>query len=347
MAIQVEIIFDEEQHMKHPPYHLRTNKAVDRLFLVNILRAFGAGKDFSNFTYYSLAGPFLEDLRVMDHFIPEMKLVSLESNSQTWERQKFNQFCSRLELKNCTLSDFFTHDYSASPYDVFWLDFTDLKFERFNEFQRVLRSVLPNSVVRITLRAEPEVNIDSLEDRLPEKEYFGLRKELEQSFENEFDLVLSPQIDLSNAFEKTTVFASLVQEMIKTAASQALDNPGSEVDFLPVQCTRYNDNTQMVSVTGIVCTRADIQAIRIKLEAIPFTNFGWEECHKINVPALTVKERLHLEKHLPIPTGQNAGDILFEALGYMIDNGAKRSKLQLTHYAECHREYPKFVQISI
>ena len=51
--------------MRHPPYHLRTNKAVDRLLLVELLRVLEANG--GPFSYYSLGGPFLEDLRVMDH----------------------------------------------------------------------------------------------------------------------------------------------------------------------------------------------------------------------------------------------------------------------------------------
>src|SRR5690606_702529 len=125
--------------MKHPPYHLRINKAVDRLLFVDVLRAVGSASNYSDFTYYSLAGPFLEDLRIMDHFFPDMKLVSLEIDRDTWKRQKFNQFCSRLDLRRTDVADFLTHDYKPHTHDVFWLDYTDLKFARFDELQFLLR----------------------------------------------------------------------------------------------------------------------------------------------------------------------------------------------------------------
>jgi hypothetical protein len=60
-----------------------------------------------------------------------------------------------------------------------------------------------------------------------------------------------------------------------------------------------------------------------------------------------MKERLKLENLLPIPNGQNAGEILFQALAYLIDWSEDRSKLALKQYADYHREYPNFVRISI
>ena len=102
--------------VRHPAYHLRTNKAVDRLLLVDVLREIGADRTF---TYYSLAGPFLEDLRVMDHFFPDMRLVSFEQDTDTYLRQSFHQFNSRITLHHRALGDFLTHNYEPGVQDVF------------------------------------------------------------------------------------------------------------------------------------------------------------------------------------------------------------------------------------
>ncbi len=330
--------------MKHPPYHLRTNKAVDRLLLAEIIRALGP--NYEEFTYYSLAGPFLEDLRVIDHFFPEIRIVSLESNEQTFKRQEFNRFSSRIELLHTTLADFLIHLYSPGTRDIFWLDYTDLKYQRFDEFQHVLKLVPPGSVIRITLRAEPEIDLDSLEDKLSEEELRRVREEIEKTFTEEFDKVL-PHSSENSAFLKPTKFARMVQLMVRRAASTALDTTGNTVDYLPVQSTYYNDNTQMISVTGIVCLRTEMERTREKLKSVRRVDFDWGEPHRIDIPALSVKERLHLERHLPVASNQDAGEVLWQALQYMIDQSVNRSKRQLAHYADCHREYPNFIRISI
>jgi hypothetical protein len=342
---QPVVDFYEEEKMRHPPYHLRTNKAVDRLLLVEVLRALGP--DHGEFTYYSLAGPFLEDLKVMDHFFPDMKLVSLESNEQTYQRQKFHQFNSRVELQNKTLADFLTHDYESGVRDVFWLDHTDLTYPRFTQFQDVLKKVPVGSVVRITLRAEPEIDLESLKERLTNEEIERLQEKSEKAFRDEFDKVW-PHSTLSGHFLSDKPFARMVQLMVRRAASEALEIAGNKVEYLPIQSTRYNDNTQMLSVTGIVCLRGHKIETCEQLKAVRFADFEWaKEPTLINIPALSVKERLHLEHLLPVAENKDVGEELLQALGYMIDNGRKTSKQQLSHYADYHRDYPNFVRISI
>lgn len=329
--------------MKHPPYHLRTNKVVDRLLLVDVLRALGP--NYNQFTYYSLAGPFLEDLRVIDHFFPEIKLVSLESSTHTYKRQLFHKFNRHIDLRQRTLADFLAHDYEPGARDIFWLDYTDLKYTRFGEFQAVLDLVPDGSVVRITLRAQPELDLDMLRNRISDEELSRLTQQLQQTFEEEFQRVLPHPVP--TAFGSPTEFARLVQGMVRRAASTALDTSGSTRDFLPVQSTRYNDQTQMLTITGIVVRRDQLDVTREQLKSVRFVDFDWGEPMLVNIPALSVKERLYVEHHLPVEAGTDAGEVLYAALEYMIDESAKRSKQQLAQYADYYREYPHFVRISM
>lgn len=329
--------------MKHPAYQLRTNKSVDRLLFADILRKLDL--NCRDYTYYSLGGPFLEDLRVMDHFFPEMRLVSLESNKQTYKRQVFNKFSSRLELLNTTLADFLLHEYSPATKDIFWLDYTDLTYRRLEEFQTVLTKVLPDSVVRITLRAEPEITLTSIQDSISAEELERLKTLLTKDFNERFDKFLSRPVD-GDTFTKLSLFPQLIQGIIKIAASQALDKIGSAVDFIPVQTTCYDDGTQMISVTGVICNRNDIEATRDKFSSILFPNLDWHNPDRIDIPALSLKERLCLEPYIPVTPDQDAGEELYKILDYMIDNTTMKSKQQLSHYAACHRNYPNYLRVS-
>lgn len=330
--------------MKHPPYHLRTNKAVDRLLLVDIVRALKSTSNYSEFTYYTLAGPFLEDLRVMDHYFPQMRLVSLESNAQTYRRQRFHQFTSRIVLLLQSMTDFLARTYVPGEKDMFWLDYTDLKYPHLVDFQVVLKNAPLGSLVRITLRAEPELDLDPLKGRVSDEELKRVKEQLEEAFKDEFLRVLPHEgVD---AFASLRDYARMVQLMVRRAASTALDTSGSKRDFLPIQSTRYNDHTQMLSVTGIICNRTEIAATRINLGSVHFANFDWEEPTEVNIPALSTKEQLHLEAYLPVPDGIDAGEWLFPLLGYRIHDTTKSSKLQLSYYADHHREYPNFVRVA-
>ena len=86
--------------MRHPPYHLRVNKAIDRFLLVEILDILKRHcDDISDYTYYGFGGPFLEDCKLIHNRYREIKIVSIEKNEQTFKRQRFHQFSKNLELR--------------------------------------------------------------------------------------------------------------------------------------------------------------------------------------------------------------------------------------------------------
>ena len=65
---------------------------------------------------------------------------------------------------------------------------------------------------------------------------------------------------------------------------------------------------------------------------------------EINVPNLSIKERLHLEAYLP----KNSERIsrLLSRIGYRIENSAKRNEAALQQYVRYHRHYPMLGKVS-
>ena len=130
--------------------------------------------------------------------------------------------------------------------------------------------------------------------------------------------------------------------MLEIAAQQALPASGESV-FQLLNSSYYRDSLQMLSVTGIVCNKNKVSEIRQWFENWEFTNLKWAPPHKIDVPILSVKERLHLERYLP--TGDPTGSALSEVLDYSIDGDEKHEKLK--QYEEYYRYYPYFARVSI
>ena len=110
---------------------------------------------------------------------------------------------------------------------------------------------------------------------------------------------------------------------------------------------RYDDHTQMLSVTGVVSKRTEIAALRETLKSVRFANFDWSKPDQINIPALSTKERHKLERLLPLDKEVEAGGALYAELGYFIDNSEAATKRQLAQYADYHREHPQFVRIAV
>ena len=153
--------------MRHPPYHLRVNKAIDRFLLIEILEILKTHCQMSDYTYYGFGGPFLEDFRLIHSRCPEIKIVSIERDEDTFKRQKFHRFSKILDLK-CEDFASFVADFSSIGREIFWLDYTGLELGNFEEFGSILQKVSEKSVVKITMRSEPpsmELTSENLEEK--------------------------------------------------------------------------------------------------------------------------------------------------------------------------------------
>ncbi len=319
--------------MKHPPYHLRVNKAIDRFLLVEILDILKKRCEISDYTYYGFGGPFLEDCRLIHNHCPEIKIVSIEKNEQTFKRQKFHRFSKNLDLRREDFASFLA-EFSSSGREIFWLDYTDLKWEHFDDFMDVLGKVSENSVVKITIRSEPSLNASSSnEDR--DKEWEDFRQKYGQ---------ILPASAQQKDIEKPSLFVKLLQEMCKIASQEILPASGQSV-FQLLNSSHYNDQIQMLSITGMVCNKSEVSEIRKWFKDWEFRNLDWDAPRRIDLPILSIKERLHLEKYLP--TKKRTGCFLSRALGYRIDDTNPKHLEKLRQYEEFYQYYPYFARLSI
>lgn len=312
--------------MKHPPYHLRMNKAVDRFILIDILKNIGKIYDLSKYTYYGFGGPFLEDCKLINQYCPEINLVSIENNKQTLCRQKFHRFTRKLTLKQINCHDFIAN-FECTGNEIFWLDYTDLTFSRFNEFESLLLKSNIGTIVRITLRAD--VGSSSPEE------------DVEAKFRKEF-LELLPA-DFSTKSLRYGEFHHTVQQMLQIASEKVFSIP-SGPKFQILNSTYYNDGTKMISLTGIVCDNSDKLKISKQFSKWKFSNLNWRCPDRIDVPILSTKERLKLESKLPNKS-KCIGKQLHNSLGYKISDSEKDTIHCLEQYADFCRFYPTFAKI--
>ena len=98
----------------------------------------------------------------------------------------------------------------------------------------------------------------------------------------------------------------------------------------------------MFTLTGVVCSRKQVDEVQRPFQDWQFSNLDWSEPKRIDVPILSTKERLHLQEHLPC--GEHAGRVLREALGYLIDDDRQKTEDRLKQYADFHRYAPYFMR---
>ena len=329
--------------MKHPAYHLRPNKAIDRVLLLKIMERLDPEGGLSGHTYFGFGGPFLDDVRLIAQQFPAMKCVSIERDVETHKRQQFHMNTKNLTLIQDDLASYLKQDFAADTPCIFWLDYTDLRLSHIEEFMELLQLVGPESIVKVTVPAQaenPSVAAAELLGRA--KTAKDLREAWIDKFQRKFHdylpgRVMECDLDKSNC-------PPLVQGMFQIAAQKALPAHGGSV-FQLVHSCRYADGAQMLTLTGVVCEQDKRPAIVERFREWRHSNTDWQEPEQIDVPDLSVKERLLLEKHLPAHA--ETGETLRRALGYDIDKDQDTSERKLRQYQEFYQFYPLFAKVTV
>jgi len=319
--------------VKQPAYHLRPNKAVDRLTLIDAIKRTAAlTEDISDYTYYGLGGPYLEDFRLLYEFYPEIKLISIEDNDEIFKRQKFHVPChsKHMRLEKTDFKSFLARYDGNNEKSIFWLDYIGLTYGHFEDFMVLLEKVSPNSLIKITLRCEPSDYVG--------KDGADAAKKKEE-FQAEFQAVLPrPDDEPPTTFAE---FAVLIQDMIRIATQRTLSSE-TPLKFVPLSSFCYADGVGMFTLTGIVCSRTEEAKVKRTFRTWHLRNLNWDKPRIIDVPTLSTKERLHLQRRLPCKI--NAGRVLHRALGYLIEDDAPRTEEKLQQYAQFHRYFPYFMK---
>ena len=316
--------------MKHPAYHLRPNKMAERFVFIEAIRRLErlSAEGLADYTYHGLGGPYLEDFRLLYEFCPDIGMVSIEIDGETYKRQDFHLPCSDVQLINSDLGSFIANYNPGNTKSVFWLDYTGLEYNHFDEFKALLGLVVEGSMVKVTLRCEPRDYGAIRNNRV--------RRRKADEFRAKFGNVMpAPSADPPRRLED---FASLLQGMLRVAAAQALPPTATTLTFVPVSSFCYSDGTGMFTLTGIVCDSSRRGTIQQVFADWAFANLTWSPPGLIDVPVLSTKERLHLQRLLP--SGSPTGAALRQALGYLIDDDVPKTETALEQYVAFHRYSP-------
>lgn len=330
--------------MSGPPYHLRKNKAADRFALIEAIRRLPIlGTDLNNYTYFSLGGPYLEDMRQIYEFCPEIRMVSIEERGEVRCRQRFHMPCRNIRIVESDLSSFIT-TFEPERESIFWLDYTGLDISNFDDFIRLLRKVFEGSLIKITLKANPMDYWIFPPHRTPHSRPIKRREGKISEFRNMFERVL-PHPDEYPSWQNQD-FANLLKQMLRIAFEEALPAETTDLTFRPISSFYYTDTTPMFTFTGIKWPRGEIQDLYEIFGDWEFADLTWDIESKpkhIDIPDLSTKERLHLQEFLPCDAAR--GTTLRDALGHLIhdrDDGTTEASLE--QYAAFHRYFPYFLR---
>lgn len=338
--------------MRHPPYNLKVNKEADRAVMIETIRRALAAFQYSerDYRYIGLGGPFLEDFKRVHAAFPKMKLLSIEEDPATHLRQEFHRFVNKkyLDLHCGDAHDYIRKFYEPSGKEIIWLDYLDFKLEELNDFVFLATKAPIGTMLRITIRAQ-------WLEHLPGVAEVEKWAEIFKRFGDRFGDLAPAQLDPED-FRDGARYCVLLNNILVGAVRDELAPPLKRY-FQPLTATFYRDETRMFSLMGMVVGRPKMeQQQEVRGETcdrrIVKAFVGWDlasldgkQVHLLDVPALSDKERLALQLHLPLENRKRRSDCLKE-LPYLIGNNKDDHRRRILRYAALSPYYAQFARLA-
>ena len=321
------------------PYRLRQNKAVDRFAFVELISKIGRYREceISRYTYVGFGGPSLEDFKILHSRFGIEDMISLETDEEVYKRQLFNKPLDCIDCRLQSSKEFIDNLVRQNPIIV-WLDYTDPNDLRLQieEFSSTVEHIETLDVIKITLNSNPaflkEPGPKLIGEKLQEARYEKLRSILGHYFDGE--------IQPGDMTQKR--FPIVLNYVLRYAAVRALRGE-RDVVFQPLTAFSYADGQQMLTLTGIKIDegRKDDFLKLTGIDGWTLSRTDWSNPVRINIPDLTLRERLEINRHLP---GKNAEEIQRE-LGFKFTAKDRESLEMLRIYTDFYRHAPYFSEV--
>jgi len=283
-----------------PPYRLRLNKAVDRELFLSFLVRCAAILRLESYQYLGLGGPFLEDFRLIHARLGINDMVCVDSEESVHKRQKFNRPVDCIECIHDTLENYLDST-EIDKAAIIWFDYTEPKkiTDQIERFSRTIGEVPINSVLRITLNANPSslgepnkdeiaVEIGGMDSRI------GNKKTIHEWRLDRFRERLGSLFP-SGLNAKEMTFRNYGRSILR-ALSLAVEKETlslSDRKIIWSLATHYADGQPMATATLIVCEPHN-EILEQQIQEWEFFSSP-DSPLLLDVPALSTLERLTME----------------------------------------------------
>ncbi|PIQ29354.1 MAG: hypothetical protein COW63_13620 [Bacteroidetes bacterium CG18_big_fil_WC_8_21_14_2_50_41_14] len=282
------------------PYKLRPNKAVDRELFLSILGRLAPILNIESYQYLGLGGPYLEDFRLIHARLGIDDMVCVDMDKNVHLRQYFNRPVECIECVYDTLENYIDIT-EFKKQIVIWFDYTDPGSitEQIERFTRTISEVPINSILRITLNANPsslgkpdneEISVE-LGDMNSQN---GNKKNIQEWRLEQFKKRLGnlfPSGMKPNEMTFKNFGRSVLKSLSLAVDKEILSCPDRNVIWL--LATHYADGQPMVTATLIICAKND-ESLQKYIDDWIYKSSPNDPL-LLDLPALSTLERLIME----------------------------------------------------
>jgi hypothetical protein len=322
-------------------YNLRRNKYVERQLFMELLSRFSRWQEIGNYLYIGFGGVYFEEFKLLHTKFSIKKMISLEREQWMVARQELNVPYGCITPFHATSSELVINideyrEIGGTTNLLVWLDYvtpSELPTQ-LSEIRSLISKLENGDILKITFSLHPVwLNKGPSEDPLTNR-LENLRSQLGSAYLAEGISI----IDVTNDGLPHVYLDALKRKIAEGLAEN------SELEFLPLGCYTYNDGTAMLTVTGALIGRDQQPSFdeRLGLDRLDFTSPRWE-IHQIDVPDMSLRERLELDQKL---NGKTAEEIAGE-LPFRFEEDPDESLDLIRNYLKLYRFYPNYHRVQI
>lgn len=277
----------------------------------------------------------MEDFKVVHAHTGIRKMISFEMDVNTFSRQKFNRPLNCIKLENLKSTDF-VMNYEFLEETVVWLDFTSpsqLKSD-LDDVYELMGKLKRGDIVKVTLNShagsipcKKKIGLDVLESRF---------EFLENLLGDYFPTDIKPEM-LSKENYSNALF-----KILELVFDKAIGGTHNNY-FQPLTSFVYADGQQMMTFTGIILDRGETKSFfdKTDIKKWNLSIINKNEPIFINVPELSVKERMLLDSLLPNYTAKK----IHKRLRYLLAEDEKDSLAGIENYVRYYKQFPYFSKV--
>jgi hypothetical protein len=317
-----------------PAYHLRTNKAVERLLFVELLRKLDRtlNKPIAKYRYVSLGGPYLEDFALIHNTFGNQAMTSLEIKKEVRTRQLINQPHSRVDLTLDSTTDFVDKYQPGRTPLIAWFDYEHVAWKaQILESCALLQKLPSMSVFKITLPCSTSW-LGGGDQKDPQ-----LAKAAKLSSEfSDYGSFIAADVNKDQ-------ICKTVYRILRRAIADAVPDTKN-------RCVRslasysYDDGTPILTVAMIIGPVGEISAVMNDLDLAdwPFSDLSWNGPKEIAIPSLSAREKMAVDRLLPDASARK----VVGKLKLRLAEDFEKSVAAMANYVQFYRHVPQFLRVT-
>lgn len=329
------------------PYQLRPHKAIERNIFLSLLKRIDRSPlvEISKYRYIGFGAPFLEEYKILHLELGLKKMDCIEYHSFPFSRQVFNNPYRFIKLYNTTSTEFIGEGcIDEKENHIIWWDFASpgqLR-QQLRDCEATALNLNNLDILKITFNSQ-ESSFTSSHGKGRGGEP---KKILEILKEDEvFQQYLPDKLSIKEVLDD---FSSVIRAMAIRAIRRGLLDSGKNLTFKHICSFQYRDGQQMTTMTGIICKPELFDELKkgCGLNSWDFYVSEKEEDEYIKatpilVPAMTIKERIEIDRKIP----NKSIEKLVPKLSFYYGSDENENRDLLSGYCKFYKFLPYYSKV--